>query len=250
MKTKHRHELKENDLAQLVVRGEMWLRQNGRFLAMAAGVLVLAIAVGYAIGLQERRTETAAEVLLAEAMVTLGTDVVPLTAETEGGLPAAATLGAAGTFASDADRLNAAVPLLAAAVDAYPDTRAGVTARYHLASSLAALGRYDEALAAFDAVIAQAGADDLYRRMATLGRADTATRAGRLDEALAAWQALAQDGDAATLPLEAVLMELGRVQQTRGDVEDARTTFTRIVDEYPTSPYSLEAQRALDQLQD
>jgi TolA-binding protein len=43
-------------------------------------------------------------------------------------------------------------------------------------------------------------------------------------------------------------MELGRVQQARGDMDDARATFTRIVDEYPTSPYSAEAQRALGQL--
>ena len=248
MKTKHRRELKENDLAHMVMVAEHWLRQNGRFLAITAAVLVAAIAGGYLWGLQERRTEAAAEALLAEAMVTLGTDVVPLTAQTEGGLPAAASLGAAGTFASEEDRLNAAVPLLGATVDAYPDTRAGLTARYHLASSLAALGRYDEAIAGFDAVIAQAGAEDLYGRMAQLGRADTAARAGQLDEALAAWQDLAQAGAGATLPLEAVLMELGRVQQARGDMDDARATFTRIVDEYPTSPYSAEAQRALGQL--
>jgi TolA-binding protein len=232
----------------LVVLGEHWVRQNGRFLVMAAAVLAIAVAGGYLLGLQERRTEAAAEALLAEAMVTLGTDVVPLTAETEGGLPAAASLGAAGTFASAGDRLNAAVPLLEATVDAYPDTRAGLTARYHLASSLAALARYDDAIAAFDAVIAQAGAADVYGRMAQLGRADTLARAGRLDEALGSWEALAQAGAATALPLEAILMELGRVQQARGEVEDARVTFTRIVDEYPTSPYSIEAQRALGQL--
>ena len=248
MKTKHRQALKENDLAQLVALAEHWLRQNGRFLLMAAGVIVVAIAIGYGIGLQERRTEAAAEALLAEAMVTLGTEVVPLTAQTEGGLPAAATLGAEGTFASDADRLTAALPALQAAVDTYPETRAGLTARYHLAAALASLGRYDEALAEFDAVIAEAGEGDIYGRMARLGRADTAARAGRLDDALAAWQDLAQAGAGTALPLEAILMEIGRVHEARGDMDEARTTFTRIVDEYPTSPYSLEAQRALDNL--
>ena len=59
--------------------------------------------------------------------------------------PAAATLGATGSFATEAAKLNAALPKLKAAADAYPDTAAGITARYHYASSLAALGRHDEA---------------------------------------------------------------------------------------------------------
>ena len=41
---------------------------------------------------------------------------------------------------------------LKAAADAYPDSEAGITARYHYAASLAATGKYDEAVRAFEDV--------------------------------------------------------------------------------------------------
>jgi tetratricopeptide (TPR) repeat protein len=205
--------------------------------------------LGVGMTFSERRTEIAAEVLLADAMVTLNTEVISLTAQDETGVPEAARLGAAGTFSSDESRLSAALPKLETAVLAYPETIAGVTARYYLASTLALLGRHEEAMAEFDAVVSQASPENLYGRMAMLGRADTEVRAGRLDEAVAAWLALAENDQTNDLPQDAILMELGRAYSSRGDVDDARATFTRIINEYPTSPYSAEAQRELDNLQ-
>jgi hypothetical protein len=46
-----------------------------------------------------------------------------------------------------AAKLTAALPKLKAAADGYPDTASGITARYHYASALAALGKSDEATA-------------------------------------------------------------------------------------------------------
>ena len=248
MKTKHRHQLKENKLAHTVAAASRALAENSRTLVIGAVVVAFAVLGGVGVGFQERRSESAGEALLAEAMVTLNTEVVPLSALDASGLPAAARLGAAGTFSSDEDRLNTALPKLEATVAAYPDTRAGLTARYHLASTLALLGRHEEAIEEFATVVIQAGPENLYGRMALLGRADTEVRAGRLDDAVASWRALAERGEASNLPQDAVLMELGRTYTLRGDLEDARTTFTRIIDEYPTSPYSAEARRELNNL--
>ena len=248
MKTKHRHQLKENKLAHTVAAASRALRENGRALVTGAVIVALAVLASMGVALQDRRTEAAGEALLAEAMVILNTEVVPLTAEDASGLPAAASLAAAGTFASDQDRLSAGLPKLEATVAAYPETSAGLTARYHLASTLALLGRHDEAIEQFDSVVTQGGQENLYGRMALLGRADTEVRAGRLDDAVASWRALAERGQTTDLPQDAILMELGRAYSLRGDLDDARTTFTRIIDEYPTSPYSAEARRELDNL--
>jgi TolA-binding protein len=248
MKAKHRHQLKENKLAHTVASVAQTLQQNSRVLVSGAAVVVLAILVGMGMGLSGQRAERAAEALLADAMVTLNTEVVPLTTLDSTGLPAAASFGAEGTFASDEERLNAALPKLEVTVGTYPDTSAGLTARYHMASTLTLLGRHEDAIAEFDTVVTQAGPENLYARMAMLGRADTEVRAGRLDEAVASWQALTEGGSANDLPQDAILMELGRAYSARGDVEDARTTFTRIINEFPTSPYSGEARRELDNL--
>ena len=50
-----------------------------------------------------------------------------------------------GSFRTERERLEAAVPVLQRAADAYPDSDAGITARYRLAASLAELGRFAEA---------------------------------------------------------------------------------------------------------
>ena len=43
-----------------------------------------------------------------------------------------------------------------------------------------------------------------------------------------------------------ILMELARAYVAQGNQEEARRTFTQIVDEHPTSPYSAEARAELD----
>jgi tetratricopeptide (TPR) repeat protein len=153
-------------------------------------------------------------------------------------------MGAVGTYATESAKLTAALPKLKTAADSYPDTDAGVTARYHYAAALAALGRHAEALQAFDDVIARADRDSVYGRMARLGKADTQMQAGQLDNAIATWKELSSSTDE-DLPKDAILMELGRAYAAKGNQEEARKTFSQIVDEHPTSPYTAEARAEL-----
>jgi hypothetical protein len=89
-------------------------------------VLVAIAVVGIAVfGLLSYRNREQAKgtELLAQATVVLNTAVVPVNAETKpGDAPAAAGIGAKGTFSTETQKLNAAVPKLRAAADAYPDT--------------------------------------------------------------------------------------------------------------------------------
>ncbi|MBI3047414.1 MAG: tetratricopeptide repeat protein [Acidobacteria bacterium] len=246
MKTKERHQLKENELAQMLAAARENYEKHKR---VVTGILLVVIVVGAVVAgvlAWRGQTEARAEQLLGEAMVTFNARVIPVTAEpaAPGEVPAAATIGATGTFPTVAAKLNAALPKLKAAADAYPETEAGLTARYHYASSLAALGRHDEAVKAFDEVVARAGNDSLYGRMARLGKADTLVRAGQYDAAIATWKELASGADEA-LPKDAILMELGKAYQAAGNAEEARKTFTQLIDEHPTSPYTAEARAEL-----
>jgi tetratricopeptide (TPR) repeat protein len=208
-------------------------------------VLLGAVVVGGFIVWQQE-DDARAEQMLAEAMVTFNAQVIPpsTTPAAPGEVPAAATLGATGSYATEAAKLNAALPKLKVAADAYPDTDAGITARYHYASSLAALGKHTEAIQAFDDVMSRAGNDGLYSRMAQMGKADTQARAGQLNDAIATWKSLASSTDE-DLPKDAILMELGKAYQASGNQEEARKAFTQIVDEHPTSPYSADARAEL-----
>jgi TolA-binding protein len=248
MKTKHRRELKENEVAQMIGATREFLQEHGRQLSAAVtAVIVIGVAVlGFLT--YRNREQARGQDLLAQATVVLNTAVVPVTADTKpGDAPAAAGIGAKGTFSTETQKLNAAIPKLRAAADAYPDTAAGVQARYHLAASLASLGQQKEAITQFDEVIKRAGDTSLYGRIAQLGKADAQLASGQTDAAIATWKELAAKKDA-SLPQDAILMQLGRAYQAKGNAAEAKKTFTDIVDNHPDSPYVAEARKELDAL--
>jgi tetratricopeptide (TPR) repeat protein len=247
MKRTERHHLKENELAHRISAARDYIESRQSSIAkLAILVVVLAVIVG-GFAIYRRQAASQGDQLLAEAMVALNAPVVPAGTQGSEGLPAAAQLGAAGTFSTEAAKLNAAVPKLQAAADGHPDTRAGITARYHLAGAFASLGKTTEATAAFDEVVRRAGADSLYGRMARLGKADVQARSGQLDAAIATWKELTTQA-ADDVPVDAILMDLARAYLQKGDTQEARKTFTQIVDQHADSPYSTDARRELDNL--
>jgi len=248
MKTKHRRELKENEVAQMIAATREYTQEHGKQLTNAVVAVVVIAGLVLAFLAFRNRQQSRGQDLLAQAMVVLNTAVVPVTATANpGDAPAAASIGAKGTFSTEAQKLNAAVPKLKAAADAFPDTQAGIQARYHLATSLAALGQQKEAVTQFDEVVKRAGVSSLYGRMAQLGKADAQAGAGDVDAAIATWKELAAKKDA-NLPEDAILMQLGRAYQAKGNTEEARKTFTDIVDNHPDSPYAGDARKELESL--
>jgi predicted negative regulator of RcsB-dependent stress response len=249
MKRTERQHLKENELAHSIVAAREFVEARRRQLLGLAVVAIIIAAGVIGISFWKRQSSVAAELALADAMVTMNARVIPpsSTGEQPGEVPAAATIGAVGSYPSETAKLNAALPKLKAAADAYPDTESGITARYHYASALAAVGRPAEAVTAFDDVVKRAGADTLYGRMSRLGKADTQMRAGQTDAAIATWKELAASNDD-SLPKDAILMELGHAYVAKGNQEEAKKAFTQIVDEHPTSPYTAEARMELESL--
>jgi tetratricopeptide (TPR) repeat protein len=248
MKRTERRHLKENPLAHSIVTAREYIQPRTRQLGIVAGALVLIVLAAVVITMLRGRESAAAQRALAEAMVALNARVIATADPDTDNLPAAAALGNTGTFSTEAAKLRAALPKLQAAADGYPETPSGTTARYHLAGALAALGRNDEALKEFAQVVERAGSDSIYGRMARMGYADAQARAGQLDGAIASWKELADAADS-EIPKDAVLIELARAYVAKGDMEEARKTFTQLVDEHPTSPYTSVARQELDALE-
>jgi tetratricopeptide (TPR) repeat protein len=247
MKRQERHHLKENELAQTIAAARDFIeprtRQIGYLVAAAVAIGLVILAVTFV----RQRSEAQAEQRLAEAMVALNARVVPPSDPEVADLPASAQFSATGTFATEEAKLKAAIPKLQTAADEFPDRQAGIVARYHLAGALAALGRNDEAVQQFDQVVQRTDADSLYGRMARLGKADSQARAGQLDAAIESWKAMAEQKDT-NLPMDAILMELGRAYAAKGDAEEARRTFNELVEQHPASPYTSQARTELETL--
>jgi TolA-binding protein len=248
MKRQERHHLKENELIHTIEATRDFMETRQREIGIGVIVVVVIAAIGAGAMLYRQRSQSRGVELLAEAMVALNARVVPAGAQATGeDIPAAASLGATGSFATEGAKLNAALPKLQAAADAYPDSSAGITARYHMAGALAALSRHDEAIKQFDEVIRRAGGSSIYGRMARLGRADTQARAGQVDAAIATWKEMASS-TSGEFPVDAILMELARAYAQKGEKEEARKTFSQLIDQHPNSPYTPEARSELENL--
>ena len=247
MKRIERQHLKQNELVHTIESARDFLETRKRaIVATVVGLVVVALAV---IGFMAYRSQTQSRgsERLAEAMVALNARVVPTGVTGEENLPAGATLGATGTFSTEEAKLKAALPKLKAAADQYPDSAAGITARYHMAGALAALGRNEEAIKEYDEVVRRSGASSLYGRMARLGKADSQAHSGQLDAAIATWKEMTT-GNTDDLPMDAILIELARAYMQKGNTEEAKKTFTQIVDQHPESPYLAEARTGLENL--
>jgi tetratricopeptide (TPR) repeat protein len=246
MKTTERHHLKDNELAIALGQAQTWADRNSRTLitAIAAIVIVGVGVLGYMAW--RNNVNNQARTLLAEAMVIEEARVMP-PAPPAGSTNDPNAIGGQmpGTYPTEKAKLEAALPKFQAAADAYPSHEAGVTARYHVAKTLVALGRFDEAVKSYDQVIA--GGTGLIGKSARLGKAEAQLRAAQYDPAITTIKELVDQKDAA-LPPDAMLMELARAYKLAGKTEDARKTLTQVVEQHTESQYVTEAKSELEKL--
>jgi tetratricopeptide (TPR) repeat protein len=243
MRTSQRHHLKENELALAIGRANVWAGQNQRTVTMVA--IALAVIGVAAIGFITWRNyvDGQSRALLAEAMVIDDARVVAAPADPTAPAPAPQP---GTTYPSEKAKLEAALPKFLAAADAYPSTDAGQTARYHAASTLVRLGRFDEALQQYDRLIDSGSG--LVPQMARLGKAETHMRAGKYDQAITDFKALSERTDL-DVPKEALLLELARAYKLAGKNEDAKKTLNQIVEQHAQSPFAAEAKTELERIQ-
>jgi hypothetical protein len=240
MKSTERHRLKENEVASTVVRLTETYETHKHQITIALVALVVIVAAVVAFVMWRGASSSKAAAMLADAMTAERAQVAPAPA------PGATTPAPAGSYPTEKARDEAALAKFMAVADAYPSSDAGIAARYHAAAMLMALGRHPEAQQRYQDVMDRAG-KSVYGQMAKLGKADAEVAAGKFDGAIAVYKELSADKEG-PLPLDGILMQLGRACDAAGKSGDARQAFKRIVDEFPQSAYAAEAKRALDQI--
>jgi TolA-binding protein len=246
MKHSERKHLKTNEFANAIGHANEWRAQHQRSISLTFLALVVAIVAVLGVIAWRNSVDTRARTLLAEAMVVYEAPVQPATppgiASNES---PAAPVPTPGSYPSEKAKLEAALPKLMAAADEHPSTDPGQTARYHAASALVGLGRFDEAVAQYERVIADGSG--LLAQMARLGKAEAQLRASHYDAAIASFSELSNRTDAG-VPKEAMLMELARAYRLAGKTEDARRTLTQIVEQHADSPFATDAKAELEKI--
>jgi TolA-binding protein len=242
MKAKERHRLKENEFARTVAHAGDFMQTRGREVTTYITVIVLALVLagGFALWRQTRNAKSNA--LLASALAVEEAPVIAPSAPAPGSpIP----VQQAGTYPTEQAKLEAALPELIKAADAYPNSDAGIAARYHAAGALASLGRYAEAEQRYQEVVNKAG-NRVYAHTARLGLADVQVLQGKYDNAIKIYQEVSTDSKS-QLPLDGVLMQLGRAYMKAGKKAEAAHAFTRVVEEFPTSAYAADARREMEE---
>jgi predicted Zn-dependent protease len=240
MKRTERRHLKENELRIFARQARDTFEERRReTLAVIAVVAVIAIAaIGYW-GWRER-VQAKAHTLLADALAVRDARVGPP--------PAAGTPSTGGlSFATERERAQAALTKFKVVADAYPSTDAGLYARYQQAATYMSLENPTQAAATYQQVVDRAGSSSIYGQMARLGVAEAQARAGQYDQAINTFKELSMRKDG-PLPVDGILMQLGRTYLVAGKRADAQQTFNRLVEEYPESPYTSDARRELENL--
>jgi TolA-binding protein len=235
MKRTERHHLKENELQTLARDARERFEAKRRETTAIIGIVAVvgAIAVGYLAW--RERVQTKAAILLAEATAVKDARIGP-PGTPEQGL----------RFINERERAQAALTKFKTAADAYPSTDAGLYARYQEAATWMALANPAQAAATYQLVVDKAG-DRLYGQMARLGLAEAQAVQGQYDPAINTYKELAQRKEG-PLPIDGILLQLGRAYLGAGKRNEAQQTFNRLVQEFPDSPFTGDARRELDNL--
>jgi TolA-binding protein len=236
MKRIERHRLKENELSHVISGATARVGENRRTVGLIAGAVALVLVAGVAYWAWNARKENRAQVLMADAVLIMQAPVVDATS---GAKPTP------GSYPTIRARAEAALAKFNDVFNAYPSTDAGIAARYYAAAALAMLDRPAEAATRYQEVADRAGTNDFYGRMARLGLIEANLQAKKYDQAIGAAQALVSNTSDETIPRDALLMELGRVQVAAGKKADAKQTFDKVIAEFPESPYLEEAKQLL-----
>jgi TolA-binding protein len=241
MKSTERHRLKQNEFARTVGRAREMLDTRRRDLTAVALVVLAAVLLAAGYGWWRQARNTSANTMLAAALAVAEAPVVPPTPPAPGSpIPVVQP----GTFQTEQAKLEAALPKFLEVADKYPNADAGITARYRAAGVLASLGRLPEAEQRYQEVVDQAGSR-IYARTARLGLAEVQIAQAKYDSAIKILQDLSTDSNS-QIPVDAVLMELGRAYLKAGKKNEAAHAFTRVVDEFPQSLYAADARREME----
>ena len=237
MKRTERHHLKQNAAEAITIQAlDLFMSKRREATTVLAVIAVIGLgAASY--WAWHTHEQDKAHSLLAEAMIVEEARVGP---------PAAPGTAAGMTFPTERERTEAAVAKFRIAADAYPTTDAGLFSRYQEASLQLTLGKPADAVKAYQSVVDRGG-DGLYGQMSRLGLAEAYARGGQFEQAITAYKELAQRKDG-QLPIDGILIQLGRTYRDAGRPSDAQQTFTRLVDEFPDSPFNADAKRELEGL--
>lgn len=229
-----RRQIKKDEFITLMDRMVHWLTQNWRQAALGLGGALAVGLLWWAFTMILGSRTAAATRALDEAVRVM-----------EAPVGAAAPAEAKLKFASEKERQEAADRALAR-VRGFWFTPQARMARVLQARLLAEKGDLEGAMRELSAVASHRAADPAVRA-ATLDLLRLRLATGQVEAAIADLEAMASGKDK-RLPQDMAMFELGGAYERAGKIAQAQEILRKLVENFPDSPYKVEAQRKLSSL--
>jgi tetratricopeptide (TPR) repeat protein len=221
-----RKEIKEDEFIEKTLDVGVWIEKNWKAVATGIGaVLLLVVAIALWQWWSVRRAEEVRD-LLGEGISLYRT-------------PQSGGSGPAGPDYAKA------LATFEKAVRAAGDSLPGETARFYHAATLVQLGRGSEAVPALEKLAEEATTREIVDSARAV-LAEAYGSSGQLDKAVATYRKLV-DVAGSTYPADLALLNIGRLLQKQGKIQDARQTWQDLLAKYPQGGSAQEAKQLLQE---
>jgi len=243
LKKELKQKIRQDEFVSFVEHATNWIashREEARVTAIV--VALLAVGAGALAFFQSRRNHEADQAL-SEALETFRAPV-----QNEQPQPEGLEKPEAAAYATASEKYRKAVAAFDGIDRKYGSILAGRRARYYGALCRIELGETAEAEKALTPLAADKDVKSLEPALARVALADLYRRSGQTEKAIEAYRMLAAD---ATLPLprDYALINLARTLEEAHRLPEARDSYRRLSDEFPSSTFAYEAKQRASYLE-
>ena len=236
MDRQHRRELKHDRFVDELGTLSSRARENQRILVTITAAAVAIAVIAYGIYFFRSNRETHAQDALADAIATMDAPLLP---------PPGGQAQPGAKFKTEKERTDAATKQFQDIVSKYSGSDAADVAGLYLARLDAAHGDTATAKKLLQGFVSDHPKNFLVGG-ARYSLYQLRIEGGEAPQVVTDVQAqLAKPADQTPLPPDTLLVVLAHAFDAQGQTDKARETYRRIANEYPDSPYALEAQRKI-----
>jgi tetratricopeptide (TPR) repeat protein len=236
LKRELKKQIKQDEFRSGLEVAASWLMEHQREAKILATVVAVVVVGSVLVSSWQSQRVAASERAFAEALSLFHAPIQGAAGESPGAI----------VYANAEQKYTAAAAAFDGVERRHGTLPAARWARYYAALCRIELGQLDEAEESLNALVAGADPQSLEPSMARLALAEIEERRGRVDEAVAAYERLVDDAGA--VPRDCALMRLSEVLDHANRIEEAVRSYRRLYEQFPTSVYAQGARQRVEYL--
>jgi hypothetical protein len=239
LKKEHRDEIKQDELVSGLEKAAVWVGAHRDEIRIGAGVLVVLLAAGGALGYFQGQRAKEADRAFRDALTTFEAPVAS-------DIPPGADRPSGQVFATPDEKYKTAAAAFDGVERRFGSSTTGLRAKYYAALCRIQLGQNAEAEKALKEIQSRGGS--LEPELARLALAGLYRRSHEVDKAVEAYRGMATN-PTASVPRDYALISAAQTLEDAKRWSEARAAYRQVFEEYPASVFASEARARVEYLQ-